>query len=166
MRGLMIGFFFFIWGFSDTIATTILTLFSLRRVGPPESCNFWYHIILLVIGVIAFVVYLIVARCYRNRKRPISNENYVYYNLMKWIPVLFQILYKSVVWRLHVVTITILYLNKTYIYIIVYINNNIIITTILVLGCMYYYESLFFSLLFFTSCSAFHYCQLYYNNYY
>ena len=83
MRGLMIGIFFFILGFSDTLATAILTFFSLKKVGPPESCNFWYHMIFLAIGVIMLVVFYLVARWYRNRKRPISNENCVYYNLMK-----------------------------------------------------------------------------------
>ena len=83
MRGLMIGYFFFIWGFSDTVATAILTIFSLKRVGPPKSCNFWYHLILLTIGVTMFVIYALIARRYQNRKRPIDKENYVYYNLMK-----------------------------------------------------------------------------------
>ena len=82
MRGLMIGVFFFIWGFSDTVATTLLTVFSLKKVGPPESCNFWYHLILLVIGVTTCLIYIVVARRYQNRKRPIHAENYVYYNLM------------------------------------------------------------------------------------
>ena len=82
MRGLMIGVFFFVWGFSDTVAMAILTFFSLKKVGPPESYNVWYHLIFLSIGVIMFIVFYLVSRWYRNRKRPISNENYVYYNLM------------------------------------------------------------------------------------
>jgi uncharacterized BrkB/YihY/UPF0761 family membrane protein len=79
----MLGFFFFVLGVSDTVATAILTFFSLKEVGPPESCNFWYHLVFLAIGVVMFVVFFLVTRWYRNRKRPISNENYVYYNLMK-----------------------------------------------------------------------------------
>ena len=75
----MVGLFFFMWGWSDSIANGILGGFSLRNAGPPLTCGFWYYLLFLLIAVAGFAFFITVARWYKNRKRPVETEDEVFY---------------------------------------------------------------------------------------
>lgn len=80
IRGLMIGLVYFSWGFSGTMANVIIGAFSLRKASSPLKCEFWYYFILLLIAIVSFLMYIFVARWYKNRKRPEENEDEIFYN--------------------------------------------------------------------------------------
>lgn len=76
----MIGLVFFTWGCGSTIADIMLGIFSLKKAATPMTCEFWYYLVLLVIVIVGFVMYICVARWYKNRKRPEEDKDEVFYN--------------------------------------------------------------------------------------
>ena len=70
MKGLLIGLFYAIRGVYQGIATLLVVPFavgSLSSVFP--SCGFYYYLVNVVLGVVAVLVYIWVAKRYRYRER-------------------------------------------------------------------------------------------------
>ena len=76
----MIGLVFFTWGLGGTIANVFVGAFSLKKANPPMTCEFWYYLLLLLIATLSFVIYVIVARWYKNRRRLEDSEDELFYN--------------------------------------------------------------------------------------
>ena len=85
MRAMMVGLFFWVDGISSTVAALVLFAFS---YGPKQtyklyfqmshqSCGFWYYCVLFVLGIVTFILYVFLAKCYRNRTRgDLDTERY------------------------------------------------------------------------------------------
>ncbi len=69
MRGMMIGFFFFMWGVASVITESIITIFQMRDLSGVLTCEFWYYFILLLISGVGLAVFLRVYVRYKNRER-------------------------------------------------------------------------------------------------
>lgn len=73
MRGMMVGLFFFTWGVASALIELTISLFKTYvTVGPQWSllpCDVWYYLILQAAAIIGFVMYVVVARKYKNRQR-------------------------------------------------------------------------------------------------
>ena len=83
MKGLQIGIFYLIFGIFSAIGSTIYFGYSLHS-GDGGTSTPWSHfcLVLIAIGLVGFVVYVIVACCYRNRQRPAADEAEVQRMLM------------------------------------------------------------------------------------
>ena len=68
MKGLLIGVLYAIRGLYQLVATLLVLPFALRTIHP-ISCGFWYYLMNIVIGVVALLVYMCVAKRYRFRVR-------------------------------------------------------------------------------------------------
>ena len=68
MKGLLIGVLYAIRGLYKLVATFIVVPFALLPIHP-MSCGFWYYLMNIVIGVVALLVYMCVAKRYRYRER-------------------------------------------------------------------------------------------------
>lgn len=69
MRGMMVGLFFFAWGVASTLTELTIFMFRELSLGPLLSCDIWYYLILLMVGLVGFILYVVVARRYKNRQR-------------------------------------------------------------------------------------------------
>ena len=76
----MIGLVFFTWGFAGTISNVLIGAFSLGKADLLMKCELLYYILLLLIAILGFVIYVIVARWYKNRRRPEESEDELFYN--------------------------------------------------------------------------------------
>lgn len=79
----MIGLVYFSWGFAGSVASTLQGIFSLKNAGPPLKCEFWYYFLLVLVGIVSFVMFVFVARWYKNRKRPEQDEDETFYNTLR-----------------------------------------------------------------------------------
>ena len=86
MRGMMIGLFFFVLGFSSFLATAVLYIFSQKQwmgeldiKNSNESCGFWYYLIFLIVAVVTSFLYVCIARWYKNRERGELDESELFY---------------------------------------------------------------------------------------
>ena len=68
MKGLLIGVLYAIRGLYQLVATLLVLPFALPSIHP-ISCGFWYYLMNIVIGVVALLVYMCVAKKYRYRER-------------------------------------------------------------------------------------------------
>ena len=68
MKGLLIGVLYAIRGLYQLVATLLVLPFALPSI-QLISCGFWYYLMNIVIGVVALLVYMCVAKRYRFRKR-------------------------------------------------------------------------------------------------
>ena len=68
MKGLLIGVLYAIRGLYQLVAALLVLLFALPPIHP-ISCGFWYYVTNIVIGVVALLVYMCVAKRYRYRVR-------------------------------------------------------------------------------------------------
>lgn len=64
MRGMAIGFFFFINGLSGTFATVIIKVFQ-----QADHCGRWYYLLELILSIVVFVLFVRTAVWYKYRKR-------------------------------------------------------------------------------------------------
>ena len=70
MKGLLIGLLYAIRGVYQGIATLLVVPFALGSLDSVfPSCGFYYYLVNVVLGVIAVLVYMWVARRYRYRER-------------------------------------------------------------------------------------------------
>jgi len=70
MKGLLIGLFYAIKGLYQVIAAILVVPFIPGIIAFPRfSCGFYYYLVNIVIGVAALLVYVWVAKRYRNRER-------------------------------------------------------------------------------------------------
>ena len=71
----MVGLFYWIDGLSSTIAALVLFAFSYPEQTNKlyqlshQSCGFWYYCVFFVLGIVTFVLFVQVAKRYRNRTR-------------------------------------------------------------------------------------------------
>ena len=68
MKGLLIGVLYAIRGLYQLVATLFVLPFAFLPIHP-ISCGFWYYLMNIVIGVVALLVYMCVAKRYRYRER-------------------------------------------------------------------------------------------------
>ena len=68
MKGLLIGVLYAIRGLYQLVATLLVLPFALPTIHP-ISCELWYYLMNIVIGVVALLVYTCVAKRYRYRER-------------------------------------------------------------------------------------------------
>ena len=68
MKGLLIGVLYAIRGLYQLVATLFILPFALPTIHS-MSCGFWYYLVNIVIGVVALLVYMCLAKRYRYRKR-------------------------------------------------------------------------------------------------
>ena len=69
MKGLLIGVLYAIRGLYQLVATLHVLPFALPTIIHLISCGFWYYLMNIVIGVVALLVYMCVAKRYRYRER-------------------------------------------------------------------------------------------------
>ena len=67
MKGLLIGLFFAIKGLYQITALLVIPFSIISNF--PVSCGFFYYLVNIVIGVAALLLFVCVARGYRNRVR-------------------------------------------------------------------------------------------------
>ena len=80
MKGILIGLFYFIWGIFSGI---VLTVYYVLSTAPVK--DLYQYLTLLVLGLVGFVLYVIAASRYVNRRRPTteseeSNHNPLLYD--------------------------------------------------------------------------------------
>ncbi len=68
MKGLLIGLFFAIKGLYQVIADLLVFPFAVGHTFP-ISCGFFYYLMNILVGVVALLVYVCVAKRYKNRER-------------------------------------------------------------------------------------------------
>ena len=68
MKGLLIGVLYAIRGLYQLVANLLVLPFALPSI-QLISCGFWYYLMNIVIGVVALLVYMCVAKRYRYRER-------------------------------------------------------------------------------------------------
>ena len=68
MKGLLIGVLYAIRGLYQLVATLLVLPFALST-NKPINFGFWYYLMNIVIGVVALLVYMCVAKRYRYRER-------------------------------------------------------------------------------------------------
>ena len=68
MKGLLIGVLYAIRGFYQLVAALLVLPFAFSSI-QTISCGFWYYLMNIVIGVVALLVYMCVAKRYRYRER-------------------------------------------------------------------------------------------------
>ena len=68
MKGLLIGVLYAIRGLYQLVAALLVLPFALHTI-QLISCGFWYYLMNIVIGVVALLVYMCVAKRYRYRER-------------------------------------------------------------------------------------------------
>ena len=68
MKGLLIGMLYAIRGLYQLVAALLILPFAVPPI-QTISCGFWYYLMNIVIGVVALLVYMCVAKRYRNRER-------------------------------------------------------------------------------------------------
>ena len=68
MKGLLIGVLYAIRGLYQLVATLLVLPFAVPTIHL-ISCGFWYYLMNIVIGVVALLVYMCVAKRYKYRKR-------------------------------------------------------------------------------------------------
>ena len=69
MTGSLIGMSFAIQGFYQVLGVAIIAVFRFSFAGIYPSCGIYYYLTNIVIGVIALLVCMCVAKRYRYRKR-------------------------------------------------------------------------------------------------
>ena len=76
MRAMMVGLFFWVDGLSSGIAALVLfsfyypkQMYQLYLQSSHHSCGFWYYSVFLVLGIVTFIMYVFLAKRYRNRTR-------------------------------------------------------------------------------------------------
>ena len=74
MKGLLIGMFYLNYGIFSAIGSTLYFTYPLHSHGKTALAWSWFCFILVAIGLVGFVVYAVVACCYRNRQRPATDE--------------------------------------------------------------------------------------------
>ena len=67
MKGLFIGVLYAIRGLYQLVATLLVLPFAFLTIRP-ISCGFWYYLMNIVIGMVALLVYMCVAKRYRYRE--------------------------------------------------------------------------------------------------
>ena len=78
----MIGLFFFVWGVSASMATIILFNFDWHKVSKPIGCGFWYYTVFFLISLAFLIVFVKVARWYKNRQRgELDTPRDIYYRV-------------------------------------------------------------------------------------
>ena len=68
MKGLLIGMLYAIKGLYQLVAALLVLPFAFSSI-QTISCGFWYYLMNIVIGVVALLVYMCVAKRYRYRER-------------------------------------------------------------------------------------------------
>ena len=68
MKGLLIGLSFAIKGFFQALATVMVILFTFIA-SHSLNCGTWYYMINIILGLVIFTVYVLVARRYKYRQR-------------------------------------------------------------------------------------------------
>ena len=68
MKGLLIGMLYAIRGLYQLVAALLVLPFAFSSI-QTISCGFWYYLMNIVIGVVSLLVYMCVAKRYRNRER-------------------------------------------------------------------------------------------------
>ena len=68
MKGLLIGILYAIRGLYQLVAALLVLPFAVLPI-QTISCGFWYYLMNIVIGVVALLVYMCVAKRYRYRER-------------------------------------------------------------------------------------------------
>ena len=68
MKGLLIGMLYAIRGLYQLVAALLVLPFAVPLI-QTISCGFWYYLMNIVIGVVALLVYMCVAKRYRYRER-------------------------------------------------------------------------------------------------
>ena len=69
MKGLVMGVFYVTKGLNQTLATLFTLPFSLNSSNFHPSCGFYYYLTNIIIGLVAVLVYVFVAKGYRYRQR-------------------------------------------------------------------------------------------------
>ena len=69
MKGLIIGVFYAIRGLYQVLAALLVLPYYLRGTIKPLSCEFYFYLMNIVIGLVAVLVYVWVAKRYRYRVR-------------------------------------------------------------------------------------------------
>ena len=73
MKGLLIGLLYAIKGLYQLLSTVLLAPYLgveySNKYSPSPSCGFYYYLVNIVLGVIAVLVYVWVAKRYRYRER-------------------------------------------------------------------------------------------------
>ncbi len=69
MRGMIIGLFFFMWGIATVFANLIGVVFSKIMSVSILTCDIWYHMLLVVLAILSFILYVFVSVWYKNRLR-------------------------------------------------------------------------------------------------
>ena len=80
MKGLMTGLFYLIFGVFSGLSSALFYSREQWRDGDYHHINdvLWYHVILASVALVGFVVYIISACLYSNRRRPHSGEEMEY----------------------------------------------------------------------------------------
>ena len=69
MKGLLFGLFFAIKGFYQTLAIALILPFDSVRSSHIFGCRYGYYILNLCVGLVSLLIYTVVARRYKYRKR-------------------------------------------------------------------------------------------------
>ena len=69
MKGLIIGVFYAIRGLYQVLAALLLLPYSYGGTFKPLSCEFYFYLMNIVIGLVAVLVYVWIAKRYRYRVR-------------------------------------------------------------------------------------------------
>ena len=69
MKGLIVGVFYAIRGLYQVLAALLVLPYSHREAFKPLSCEFYFYLMNTIIGLVAVLVYVWVAKRYRYRVR-------------------------------------------------------------------------------------------------
>ncbi len=69
MKGLLFGLFYAIKGFYQTLAIALILPFDSVRISHIFGCRYGYYILNLCVGLVSLLIYTVVARRYKYRKR-------------------------------------------------------------------------------------------------
>lgn len=74
MKGLITGLFYFAFGLFNGGGITFVLLYPIGDTGGMDTI-LWFYVIFIVVSVIGFVLYTVVACLYRNRERPTTDDS-------------------------------------------------------------------------------------------
>jgi peptide/histidine transporter 3/4 len=81
MKGLLIGLFYAIKGLNQSLATLLVVPIigmEIKKFLFPISCGFFYYLVNILLGVIAVLIFVWMAKTYRHRKRNEPSNVYRY----------------------------------------------------------------------------------------
>ena len=81
MKGLQIGMFYLIYGIFSAVGSTIYFGYRYLKSGTEPDWSV-FCLILVILGVVGLVIYIVAALCYKNRRRPATDEADVQRRLM------------------------------------------------------------------------------------